>query len=569
LLGPLDVEREFGLIVPQMPASILMISGFSLCAFFICTTAARMYRQATPIERRKIKWVVWGVHIAIATPGLTALLVLIDPDFTIVFYISIVSIAAFPLALLIAVLRFNLFDVDRVISHTAFYSTAAAVVIVGLVGLLPQITAAICPMLDLPVVVVQLGFSSVLVIAGALSQRSIVPAIEQRLHPQRFVFEARVQAVIGQLRNARSAGEVFQLLSDGMVQNLRPLSLGIYLRADGRWRTVRAIGRDVEPMLRDESPLLSAAARMGQMIKIEGGAAKRFAARDEYDRWLIHELGLALVLPLHRNADFIGVILLGRKSSGDVYVASECALLLAVSQAVSQRLASIEWQAAVDGARRKRVALQRYVPAVVAAEIVHGRHLGPVECEVSLLFVDIRGYSHYSEGRSVSDVFSTVNKYTQIVSTIAARHGGSIVEFNGDGMMVLFGAPKPMISKELRAVEAALHIHERMAVLREHARSATLSVGIGIATGPACVGSVRAVDRWIWTALGETTNRASRLQTLTRNVRAEIIIDEATWRRSSPRNSLFVAHEQQSLRGLDRKQNVFIKPLPERFAQGA
>jgi adenylate cyclase len=94
-------------------------------------------------------------------------------------------------------------------------------------------------------------------------------------------------------------------------------------------------------------------------------------------------------------------------------------------------------------------------------------------------------------------------------------------------------------------------------------------VGIGIATGPACVGSVRAVDRWIWTALGETTNRASRLQTLTRNVRAEIIIDEATWRRSSPRNSLFVAHEQQSLRGLDRKQNVFIKPLPERFAQGA
>jgi class 3 adenylate cyclase len=66
-----------------------------------------------------------------------------------------------------------------------------------------------------------------------------------------------------------------------------------------------------------------------------------------------------------------------------------------------------------------------------------------------------------------------------------ASHGGSVVEFNGDGMMALFGAPKPMIGKELSAVEAALRIRERMAVLREHARSATLSVGIGIATGPA------------------------------------------------------------------------------------
>jgi adenylate cyclase len=185
------------------------------------------------------------------------------------------------------------------------------------------------------------------------------------------------------------------------------------------------------------------------------------------------------------------------------------------------------------------------------------------------LFVDIRGYSRYSEGRSVTDVFSTVNRYTQLVSAAVTKYGGSVVEFNGDGMMVLFGAPQPMIDKELRAVEAALQIHQRMALLRTHARSATLSVGIGIATGPACVGSVRAVDRWIWTALGETTNRASRLQGLTRELDAEIVIDETTWRRSIPRQDLFVALHEQALRGLRRKQDVFIKPIPQRLSQDA
>ena len=456
LLGPLDVEREFGLILPQRVATISMIVGLFGGAVYLCIMVIRIYRTASPIERRKIKWLVWGVHVALSVPSLLALLVLIDLDFTVWFYVSIVSIAAFPMALLIAVLRFNLFDVDRLISHTAFYATLATALIMALVGALPQITAAICPLLDLPELVVQLVVASVLVIAGALAQRSIVPAIERRLHPERFAFEAHVQSVIGQVRKAGTADEVFELLSIGMGMHLRPVSLGIYLCTQDGFRTAHAVGRDAASMLRVDSPLLSTAARSGQMINVEGGSAKRFAALDDHDRVVLQALGLALVLPLHRNADCMGLILLGQKSSGDVYVASECALLLALSHAISQRLASIEWQAVMADARRGHEALRRYVPAVVANEIVRGRHLAPVEREVSLLFVDIRGYSRYSEGRSVADVFSTVNRYTHMVSAVVADHGGTIVEFNGDGMMALFGAPVPMIGKELRAVEAAL-----------------------------------------------------------------------------------------------------------------
>jgi adenylate cyclase len=102
--------------------------------------------------------------------------------------------------------------------------------------------------------------------------------------------------------------------------------------------------------------------------------------------------------------------------------------------------------------------------------------------------------------------------------------GGSVVEFNGDGMMAVFGAPAALERKESAAVDAAREVVGSM--------SGELSVGIGIATGLACVGSIRAAERWIWSAVGNTTNLAARLQALTRSLEASIAIDELTYARA-------------------------------------
>jgi adenylate cyclase len=83
-----------------------------------------------------------------------------------------------------------------------------------------------------------------------------------------------------------------------------------------------------------------------------------------------------------------------------------------------------------------------------------------------------------------------------------------------------------------------------------------------VATGQAFVGNVHAVDRLIWTALGNTTNLASRLQSLTRDLDAAMIIDEATWRRAGADAELFRPAPGTEIRGRKEHENLYLLPLP-------
>jgi hypothetical protein len=88
-------------------------------------------------------------------------------------------------------------------------------------------------------------------------------------------------------------------------------------------------------------------------------------------------------------------------------------------------------------------------------------------------------------------------------------------------------------------------------------------VGVGIATGPAFVGSVRAVDRLIWTALGPTTNLAARLQALTRELDASLVVDAATWGALGTWGADFELHTAVALRGLRQREDVYALASPE------
>jgi class 3 adenylate cyclase len=115
--------------------------------------------------------------------------------------------------------------------------------------------------------------------------------------------------------------------------------------------------------------------------------------------------------------------------------------------------------------------------------------------------------------------------------------------------MAVFGAPLPLPDKERAAVETALAIRERVRALRFGEEGQALDVGIGIATGPAYVGSIQAVDRAIWSALGNTTNLAARLQALTREQEASVALDETTRRRAGAAAAAFASIGIVPIRG--------------------
>jgi class 3 adenylate cyclase len=170
---------------------------------------------------------------------------------------------------------------------------------------------------------------------------------------------------------------------------------------------------------------------------------------------------------------------------------------------------------------RSAEALRTFVAAPLAHRIARGEHLGHGECRVSVLFVDLRDYARLAEERSPREIFAFLSAYSRRVSEIVAGHGGWIVEFSGDGLMAVFGAPAELPARETSALLAGRAIVEAMAEVG-------LTVGVGIATGSAYVGTLPSVDRLIWCAVGNTTILASRLQGLSRDLGASLVIDSAT-----------------------------------------
>ena len=90
----------------------------------------------------------------------------------------------------------------------------------------------------------------------------------------------------------------------------------------------------------------------------------------------------------------------------------------------------------------------------------------------------------------------------------------------------------------------------------------TLAIGVGIATGTAFVGNIRAADRLIWSAVGNTINLASRLQSLTRDLGALIAIDTLTRTRAGYVCADFEHHAEVSIRGRSDRCNVWALPMP-------
>jgi class 3 adenylate cyclase len=236
-------------------------------------------------------------------------------------------------------------------------------------------------------------------------------------------------------------------------------------------------------------------------------------------------------------------------------------LLTTVCVATHQRRRSDE----ARGSRLSREMrdMRRHVPDdAVAMERESGRALVCGEREISVLFVDMRGFTGFSEDQTPAQIFAMVSRFTECVSTIIQRHHGSVVAFGGDGIMAVFGAPNPLPQKERAAVEAG---HAIVATIQSAAAGTvvtdTLSVGIGIATGTDFVGNLQVVNGEMWTVIGNTANLAARLQALTRRFDAAMVIDERTHAASAGATAAFETYPNIAIRGRRDRQDVYVLPL--------
>jgi adenylate cyclase len=136
--------------------------------------------------------------------------------------------------------------------------------------------------------------------------------------------------------------------------------------------------------------------------------------------------------------------------------------------------------------------------------------LGGEEKRVTVLFGDIRGFTTMSEGMTPRVLLDTLNRYFDGIVNVVNRYEGTVNKYNGDNIMVIWGAPLPVVDQALKAVQAALEI-QRWIVTERATGGPDVSFGFGINTGPVVAGFLGAMGRMEYTVIGDTANVASRL----------------------------------------------------------
>ena len=195
---------------------------------------------------------------------------------------------------------------------------------------------------------------------------------------------------------------------------------------------------------------------------------------------------------------------------------------------------------------RLREAFGAFVdPALTERVLAEGTDLRGEEIEVSVLFLDVRGFTAYAEQAAARDVVAKLNALYESVVPVILRHGGHANKFVGDGLLAVFGAPERHPDHARRAVAAAREI----AATVGNGDASGWRVGVGINSGPVVVGTIGGGGRRDFTVIGDPVNTAARVEAATRVTGDDILITEATLRALGPDRDAFEPRPMVPLKG--------------------
>ena len=326
-------------------------------------------------------------------------------------------------------------------------------------------------------------------------------------------------------------------------------------------------------------------------LKIGQGIAGYVAARGEaiivndtqksphffpgVDRHTGYTTRSALCVPMISQGKVIGVIEVLNKINGD-FTPNDEDLLQSIASSVSIAIENArlykETVSMAEHERSMRRMFQKFVPKEVLENIIHegnsARTLVDEIKTVTLLNIDIRGFTELAMEMGPQKTVSLLNKFFSVMGEIVFKHNGIVDKYLGDGFLALFGAPVSSIRDADNAVSAALEMKNAITVINhsyEKELGTSVNIGISVHTGDVVVGNIGFDKKMDYTVIGDAVNTVFRLQELTRSYPNGIIIGQNTCRAAQSKLKLKDIHNAlgdlklYELKGISHRSNANIE----------
>lgn len=203
-----------------------------------------------------------------------------------------------------------------------------------------------------------------------------------------------------------------------------------------------------------------------------------------------------------------------------------------------------------------RLAFSQFVSEEMLHELMKDPEklrLAGKEVLITVMFVDIRGFTTFSEQNAPTMVVTQLNDLLDKVTHVILDHKGTVNKYMGDGVMAFWGAPNTDKRQAENACKAALAIAHKIET------ETSFKVGVGLNHGHAIVGNMGSSKRFDYTVIGDTVNTASRLETSTKELKVPIVISESVKDRLKEEKAEFAMEDlgDISVKGKATKIHVY------------
>lgn len=206
----------------------------------------------------------------------------------------------------------------------------------------------------------------------------------------------------------------------------------------------------------------------------------------------------------------------------------------------------------------------QYVPPELVDEMAKNPESFSMEGEsreMTVLFTDVRGFTTISEGLDPKQLSQLMNEFLTPLTEVIYKHRGTVDKFMGDCIMAFWGAPLADANHARNGILAGLEMHEVLAKLKTEFQKRgwpEIKIGVGLNTGRMSVGNMGSKLRTAYTVMGDAVNLASRLEGITKEYGADIIVGEGT--RDAVPDVVFRELDRVRVKGKDEAVAIF-EPL--------